>query len=281
LNRGMALLSSPEERENLAELNLIAGKRAKVSTAYASALNYLIAGAACLSDDAWKRRRDLMFALELERAECEFLTGALAAADERLAALSSRIANGVERAAHAFLHMGVCIELLKSDRAVAVGLDYLRHVGIECSPHPTEDEVRLEYQQIWSHLGSGRIENAADLPPMSDPEALAAVEVLTGIMIPAAQTDQNLDALTTCKAVNLSLQRGNCDASSLAYVILGRVAIERFRDYKTAFRFGQVGLELVERRGLKRFQAATFLFFATFVAPWMKHVRIAVDLQRR
>src|SRR5262249_2260583 len=43
----------------------------------------------------------------------------------------------------------------------------------------------------------------------------------------------------------------------------------------------QVGLELVERRGLKRFQAATFLFFATFVAPWMKHVRIAVDLQRR
>ena len=41
LNRGAALITSREEREQLAELNLIAGKRAKASTAYASALNYL------------------------------------------------------------------------------------------------------------------------------------------------------------------------------------------------------------------------------------------------
>jgi hypothetical protein len=38
LNRGTASIISREERENLAELNLIAGKRAKGSTAYASAL---------------------------------------------------------------------------------------------------------------------------------------------------------------------------------------------------------------------------------------------------
>ena len=46
LNRGAALITSAEERERLAELNLIAGRRAKASTAYASALTYLVAGAA-------------------------------------------------------------------------------------------------------------------------------------------------------------------------------------------------------------------------------------------
>ena len=45
LNRGAALITSREERERVAELNLIAGKRAKASTAYASALTYLAAGA--------------------------------------------------------------------------------------------------------------------------------------------------------------------------------------------------------------------------------------------
>src|SRR5216684_561462 len=45
LNRGSALITARDEREQLAELNLIAGKRAKASTAYASALKYLIAGA--------------------------------------------------------------------------------------------------------------------------------------------------------------------------------------------------------------------------------------------
>ena len=45
LNRGAALIDQQEERDQLAELNLIAGKRAKTSTAYASALTYLNAGA--------------------------------------------------------------------------------------------------------------------------------------------------------------------------------------------------------------------------------------------
>jgi predicted ATPase len=49
LNRGVALITSQEERDQIAELNLIAGKRAKASTAYASALKYLITGAALLA----------------------------------------------------------------------------------------------------------------------------------------------------------------------------------------------------------------------------------------
>ena len=51
LNRGTTLITARDEREQLAELNLIAGKRAKLSTAYASALNYLVAGSALLAED--------------------------------------------------------------------------------------------------------------------------------------------------------------------------------------------------------------------------------------
>ena len=94
LNRGAALITSQDEREQLAELNLVAGKRAKASTAYASALTYLVAGAQLLAENCWERRHELIFALELHRAECEFLTGALAAAEERLTALLARAANG-------------------------------------------------------------------------------------------------------------------------------------------------------------------------------------------
>ena len=60
-----------------------------------SALIYLTAGAALLPADAWKRRHDLAFALELNRAECEFLTGALAEAEARLAELADRAGSPV------------------------------------------------------------------------------------------------------------------------------------------------------------------------------------------
>src|SRR5258706_15327042 len=77
LNRGAALIASPDEREQLAELNLQAGRRAKSSAAYASALAYLTVGAALLSQDSWERRHELTYALELDPAECEVLTSAL------------------------------------------------------------------------------------------------------------------------------------------------------------------------------------------------------------
>ena len=56
LNRGSHLITSAEERERVAELNLIAGRRAKMSTAYASALAYLAAGRALLTEESWDRQ---------------------------------------------------------------------------------------------------------------------------------------------------------------------------------------------------------------------------------
>ena len=282
LNRGAALITSRDEREQLAELNLLAGQRAKASTAYASALAYLSAGAALLPEDSWERRHGLIFALERHRGECEFLNGALAEAEQRLAALSTRAANTVERAMVACLRVDLYTTLDQGSRAIAVGLDYLRHLGIDWSPHPTEQEARGEYQRIWSQLGSRTIEALIELPLMSDPASLATLDVLTKIGPPAFYTDTNLLALVTCRAVNLSLERGNCDASCIAYVWLSMIAGARFGDYQAAvYRFGQLGYDLVEGRGLTRFQARTYMDFGYGVVPWTRHVRAGRDLVRR
>jgi PAS domain S-box-containing protein len=281
LNRGAALITSRDEREDLAELNLIAGKRAKVSTAYSSALTYLLAGATLLAEDSWERRHELTFALELNRAECEFLTGEPTAAAERLAMLSSRAANRVELAAVACLRMDLYTTLDQSDRAVAVCLDYLRDLGVEWSPHPTEEEVRREYERTWSQLGSRAIEALIELPLMNDPASLATLDVLTKVVPAALFTDANLVCLAICRAVNLSLERGNSDGSCVAYVMLGMITGLRFGDYKAGYRFGRLGYELVEQRGLTRFRARTYVGFGFNVMPWTKHVRAGRDLLRR
>ncbi len=280
LNRGAVLITSREEREQLAELNLIAGKRAKASTAYASALNYLIAGAAML-DDSWERRHELTFEMELHQAECEFLIGQSAAAEERLTMLSSRAANTVELATVACLRVDLYMILDQSDRAVAIGLDYLRHLGVEWSAHPTEEEGQREYERIWSKLGSRTIEQLTGLPLMTDPASLATLDVLTKVLPPALFTDVNLLCLAICRAVNLSLERGNSDGSSVAYAWLGQITGPKFDNYKAGFQFGRLGYELVEKRGLKRFQARTYMVFGSHVVPWTKHVQAGRDLIRR
>jgi predicted ATPase/signal transduction histidine kinase len=281
LNRGAELVTEEVEREQLAALNLIAGKRAKASTAYASALTYLVGGAALLAEDSWDRSRELTFALELNRAECEFQTGALTEAEQRLTELLAHAATTVERATVTCLRADLYTTLEQGSRAAAVSLEYLRHLGGEWSPHPTAEEVRVEYQRIWSTLGDRPIEALIDLPLMSDPASLATLDVLTKLAAPAWYTDANLASLVICRVVNLSLEGGNCDGSCYAYVVLGLIAGERFGDYQAGFRFGRLGYDLVEQRGLKRFQARTYVIFGSVVLPWTRDVRLGRDLVRR
>jgi len=281
LNRGASLITSREEREQLAELNLIAGKRAKTSTAYASALKYLVAGAALLVDGSWERRHDLIFPLEFQRAECEFLTDQWAAAEERLNMLSSRAASTVELATVTCLRVDLYTALDQSDHAVAVCLDYLRHLGVECSLHPTKEEAQREYERIWFQLGSREIEELIELPLMNDPASLATLDVLTKALPPALFTDANLHSLITCRAVNLSLEYGNSDGSCVAYVYLAMIAGPRFCNYKAGSQFGRLGYDLVEKRGLKRFQARTYMVVGDSVTPWTGHVAARRDLVRR
>ncbi|MBR0799980.1 AAA family ATPase [Bradyrhizobium jicamae] len=281
LNRGANLLTSMQEREQLAALNLLAGERAKASTAYVSALNYLLCGAALLPADSWERKRDLIFELELHRAECEFLTGALAEAEQRLAVLSARAATTIERARVTCLQVDLYTTLDQGSRAIAVGLDYLRHLGIDWSPHPTEEEARHEYERIWFQLGSRTIESLIDLPLMSNAASLATLDVLTKLGPPAHYTDANVRSMIICRAVNLSLEGGNCDGSCYAYAVLGRLAGPEFGDYQAGLRFSRLGYELVEQRGLKRFQARTYLNFGYLLMFWTKHVREGRDLLQR
>ncbi len=282
LNRGAALITARDEREQLAELNLSAGKRAKASTAYASALSYLVAGMASLADDGWERRPELMFALELHRAECEFLTGELAAAEARLTMLASRAATTIEQASVACLRIDLYVTLDRSDRAVEVGLTYLRHLGVEWPPHPTEEETRREYERTWALLGSREIEELIDLPVMSDPVSLATLDVLTKVATPALYAGyENLFSLAACRVVNLSLEHGNTDASCHGYVMAAAVAGPRFGDYPAGFRFGRLACDLVDQRGLQRFKARTYVVFGNLIMPWTKHVRTGRDLVRR
>src|ERR1700730_11200791 len=95
------------------------------------------------------------------------------------------------------------------------------------------------------------------------------------------QTDANLFSLVICRAVNLSLEGGNCDGSCFAYVRLGMVAGPRFGDYHAGFRFGRLGHDLVEQHGLTRFQARTYMSFGSFVLPWTRHVRAGRDFLHR
>jgi GAF domain-containing protein len=179
------------------------------------------------------------------------------------------------------LRLTLYTTLDRSDRGVEVCLEFLRRGGVQWSAHPTPDEVRCEYEQIWQHIGSRSIEALVDLPLMNNREVHATLDVLTEVVTPALFTNENLLSLVICRMVNLSLEHGNSDGSCFAYVWLGMILGPHFGDYQAGFRFGSLGYELVEKRGLRRYQARAYMSFGNLVMPWTRHIQTGRDLVRR
>jgi PAS domain S-box-containing protein len=280
LNRGSVLITAVSERERAAGLNLIAGQRAKTSTAYASALTYLHAGRSLLSEETWERNYDLIFSIESLIAECDLLTAEMVAAESRLTMLAQRARGRHDFAVVTRLQLTLYTTLDRSDRAIEVFLDYLRRNGTDWSQHPSRDDVMREYHRIWSLVGDRQIEDLVDLPLLDDPDVLDMLDVFTEIVHPAMFFDENLSTLVVCRMACLCLEHGNCDASCFGYVWFGMFAGPRFNNYKDGFRFGQLGYDLVEKRNLTRYQARTYISFGT-LTPWAKHAAAGRDLVRR
>jgi PAS domain S-box-containing protein len=276
LNRGAALITEQEERERLAELNLIAGKRAKASTAYASALNYLSTGMTVLGGAGWTSPYELAFGLWLERAECEYLSGNFEEAEHLLSELLARGASKIDMVAAYRLKIDLHVLKSENPKAVDSALECLHLFDVDMPPHPAREQVEAEYEKVWSAIGGRPIESLIDLPLMTDPEMQSVMRVLSVLNPPAYFTDINLVHLHLCHMVNITLRYGMTDASAHAYAWFGVILGPVFHRYGDGYRFGRLACDLVERHDLVAYKARNF-FSMEMVALWTQPPEAAID----
>ena len=164
LNRGAHLIGSVEERERVADLNLTAGRRARLSTAFESALKYLNAGRGLLAETTWERNYQLIFSIEYLIAECELLTGNMPGAEIRLEHLVQRARCRHDRIAATRLRIALYTAWDKSDHGLGIFLEWLGDEGIAWALHPSHDDAMREYERTRMLLGGRQIEDLLDLP---------------------------------------------------------------------------------------------------------------------
>jgi len=276
LNLGLALISDLDEKDRVAGLNLVAGKKAKASTAYDPACTYLSLGMELLGAEGWERQYELAFGLWIERAECEFLSANFDEADRLISELLRRGKSKIDRAAA--YRLKVLLHLMQADnpQAVRSALECLRMFGIEMQANPTRELVQMEYERIWLSLGRRSIESLIDLRLMTDPEMRAAMSLLSVLTRSAYFTDSNLHRLLVCHMVNLTLNYGTTEASTHGYawfaVILGPV----FRRYDDGHRFAKLAIDLVEKREFAAWKAGAYDAMQ-MAAIWTRPIQVALD----
>src|SRR5262249_31992690 len=122
LNLGADRIHAREERMKLARWDLLAGRQVKATSAYEAAARYLPAGAKLRDEAAWRDAPKVAFALHMERAECEHLSGHLEEALRQHEALLDLASTDLERASVHTARVALHITLGRYDAALAAGM---------------------------------------------------------------------------------------------------------------------------------------------------------------
>ncbi|MDC0711316.1 AAA family ATPase [Stigmatella sp. ncwal1] len=279
LNAGAELIASEEERRQVAELNLAAGRKAKTASAYESARNYLMVGARLLGEAAWEQHPDLAYAIHLELAQCEYLTTRFNDADRRFELLLEKERTALHRVRIYIARTVQFLHLTKYEQAVETSVLALQLLGIQLSANPGQPEVLWQLARVRWQLRNQSPEELLNRPGQVPPEMREAMHLLSSLWFPAfVLKRQNLVELLVLKMMDISLSYGNSETSSFAYACYGLLSSSAFRDPKAGVKYGRIALALVRRFDDASVTCRTLFILACYFNGYAAHIRNNVEL---
>ncbi len=230
LNFGWELMNSQQERVEVAQLNLLAGKKAKVATAYDAAIRYLQTGRKLLVDNSWQTNYELTLNLWVEEVEAQYLSTNF----EEVARLSEIILQRAKTLGDKVkvyeVQLQTYIAQNKPLKAIKLTLDILQLMGISFPQQPDIEQIQLELAATKANLAGKKIKELINLPAMTNPEHLAAMAIMNRVFTAVVIAAPKLMPLVICKMVNLSLEYGNTTLSAPAYATYGLILRTVVRD---------------------------------------------------
>jgi signal transduction histidine kinase/CheY-like chemotaxis protein len=267
LNQAQKLIDQPSEREDLAQLNLKAGKKAKASTAYQPAFNYLQVGLNLLEEEHWQRQYDLSLALYLEAAETAYLSTDFEKM-EHLTGIVQRKAKTLLDQVKAYeLKIQADMSQLQFQSAIDTARDILTKLGIYLSS--SEGDISILEKYINTLTGNKkRIEELIDLPVMTEPYKLASVRILLSVASVTYIGMPTLFPSVVLNLVNLSIKHGNPPIAAAIYIYYGLFKLSVKADIASAYQFGQLAIRLFDRFEIRRNKVLVIHEFNSFIRHW-------------
>ncbi|MEE9474149.1 MAG: serine/threonine-protein kinase PknK, partial [Candidatus Hydrothermarchaeaceae archaeon] len=247
LNRSIELITEEPERLRLAGLNLTAGRKAKASTAFNSALSYFTKGTEALKEAAWRTHYEMMFDLHRERAEAEYLNGNFEKSEELINQLLEKAKTDIERAEIYGLLILQNITIARYKEAIQAGRKALALLGVELPQKDLDKAFRAELDEVKKNLGGREISSLAYAPEMTVPEKRVAAKLQFYLGPLLYFSNYKLWRINYLNAVDLTLKYGVVPESTATYTGYGMLLCFELQEYKTAYEFGLLGLKISER----------------------------------
>ena len=261
LNAGIELISQQAERDELAQLNLVAASKAKASTAYAAAVTYLIVGIELLGADSWNRQYDLVLNFHLAAAEAQYLNYNFEPS-QILAEIALQYAKTLLEKVRVY---EVKIQIYIAQNQLQAAIDTALHV-LDLLEVSWEKEAPKEL----------KIEELIDLPKMTDPHQMAVLRILNAIANAAYISNPSLYQQAVFTGINLCINYGNSPLGIYLYSFYSLMLYES-GDIDTSYLLAQLAVNLVEKFNSSQCKSLVLAVFNSSIRHWKEQVKETIE----
>jgi PAS domain S-box-containing protein len=278
LNHGTLLIAQQYERNELAQLNLIAGHKARTATAYHAAREYATVGLSLLADTAWQQQYDMTLALHELAAEVACLSGDFEAMDQWIDRVIDQAHSLIEQVNVYRIRIQATVFQNKLTEAIAIAQPILQQLGATFPETPTPADVQHMIREIEVLTSGQNITDLVHLPKMTDPRTLSILQIAKSIMPAAYLSGSLLFPLMIALSVKLSIQYGNTSSSAYSYANYGITLCVFAQAIDAAAQYGSLALQVVSTLDAKVTKPEVLLVLGLFLLPRKSPIQNTLSL---
>lgn len=276
-NHSLTLIENPKEKRLLAKYNLWAGNKAKSSTAYLAAKEYLQAGTDLLQPLDWENDYELIYDLYKNLAACKYLTGEFQEAEFYFKLLINNSKNLLDKIEIYRLNCEMLSTLNKHDEAIELGRHALKILHIKIPRRPNTLQILYIIFKIKMLIGKRSIPDIV-LKPITDPKHRATVDLITQLLNNAFIVDQKLFTALISINIYLSLQYGYTDSNAMSFPVYAFAIMHSLYMYQEGLDFVELNHKMKLKYGESSFEGKNQFILGSFIEPYRENIKKCQDI---
>ena len=244
---GAPLLKDQTEKHAIAMLCLQAGKNLARSSAFRASSEYLLFGISLLTERRWLgKESELCLALYNAATEVLVCISDFEKVDELLEETFKNTRHCCEKL------QARCTQIYslglrdRQQEAIDKGVEVLEQMGVPFPRRMCSARLLSEMKQAKQSLRGKSDEQLMRLPHMTEFKSLMAMRILSIVSLDCMVTRPKLFPFLALKMVNLTMEYGLCEHSSLAFALYGILCMKVKEKMNEGYQYGNLALKLLD-----------------------------------
>ncbi|PWR75490.1 AAA family ATPase [Methanospirillum stamsii] len=270
-------VTAEKEKRERVNLYVTAGKKARLETAYQSALEYFRRGILLLNERSFKSDYHQTLELYSSATNVSYLTGQYDEMTRYASVVHQNAVNILDKVPVILTEIDALVAQGKILEAIDYGFGFLAGFGIIIPQDPSDKEIEEQVQKTLTLLYTIGLENITSLPEMKREDILAALQIMTPLGFLLYSTAPRRCLIQSSRSCELTLLWGNSVMAPQDYLGFCCALMMIQQEMRTAYDLAKVALHLASKTPVHITNSLIKDIFGCIIQPWYEPLKNTVQ----